>query len=328
MIFDVARHKFLEAVATLFILALVVVFSGVLLNDSSMPTYSGGGAPLGMVIGELQQSHSVIASLLSFILILHLCFGITRASIRSHLFVANSFATMSIIPLVLLLFATSGATLLNLCVAWLAVEAIRRIFFAFSSDRRHQAVFTSMLALGMLPLMDSSLFIVVCALPLLLISLRSSLRDVVIATTGMTLPIFTYAYIVWCGGGEFVATLAMFFERMVETTSVNVVDTMTVPQIVAGGIFALLGIFSVVLYLRNSMSMLLATRLAWRFIISSILILSLTLLLLPSASVAMLVLVTLLVGITIPMFLLRLSTPLAALIYVLMLGCAIVYLVA
>ncbi len=328
MILDVARHKFLEAVATLFILALVVVFSGVLLPGGSVLEYSGGGAPLGVLVSELQHSHRVIASLLAFILTIHLSFGITRATIRSHLFVANSFATMSIIPLVLLLFATSGATLLNICVVWLAVEAIRRIFFAFSSDRRRQAVFTAMLALGVMPLMDSSLFIIVCALPLLLISLRSSLGDMVIATAGMVLPIFIYTYIVWCGGGEFVPTVEMFYERMVAVAPFNVVESISMPQIIAGGVFTLLCILSVVLYLRNSMSMLLATRLAWRFIISSTILLVAAFVLLPSASLSMLLLVAVLVGITTPMLLLRLSTPIAMLLYLLLLGCAVMLLIA
>lgn len=322
MIFDVARHKLFEAVATLVVLALAMAISGILLADGAAG--HGGGAPLGVLVGNFQHAHNIIASIVGFVLTTHLTFGITRAAVRSHLYGANSFATMSIIPLALLLFATLGATLSNVVVALLVSEAVRRILYAFNSDRRQQAIFTALLALGVMPLMDSSLFVVVCALPLILVALRCSPRETIIGIVGIALPIFTYAYVVWCSGGEFIQSIAAFYERMLMPSHVDYGALLSIPHLTFGGLLVLLGIGSVALYLRERMSMTLATRYAWSFILSSILLLIASFVLLPSASVALLVVIVMAVSMVTPILLLRISTPVASIIYLLLLACVII----
>ena len=321
MLFDVARHKLFEAVITLSVLALAMALSGILLADGS--TTFSGGAPLGVLIDNFQHEHYILATIVGFVLSVHLCFGLTRATVRSHLYGANSFAMMSVLPLVLLLFATMGYTLLNVVIASLSCEALRRILYAFSSDRRQQAIFTAMFALGLMPLIEGSLFIIVCLSPLILVSLRCSARETIVGVVGVLLPMFIYSYIVWFCGGEFMQCIASFYERMLLPSSESITAMLSIPHLVACGILVLLSVGSVVLFLRDRMSMTLAARHAWRFILSAILLLAMSFVVLPSASVTMLLLLAMVLSLIVPILLLRLSTPLAMLAYLIMLGCGI-----
>jgi hypothetical protein len=153
--------------------------------------------------------------------------------------------------------------------------------------------------------------------------LRCSPRETIIGIVGALLPIFIYSYIVWFCGGEFTQCLASFYERMLLTSTESVVNMLTLPHIIACGLFVLLAVGSIVLYLRERMSMTLATRHAWRFILSAILLLAMSFVVLPSASVTMLLLLAMVLSLIVPILLLRLSTPLAMLAYLIMLGCGI-----
>lgn len=201
-----------EAVTTLVIIALATVVCNIAMPMSEAATTT---APLGIAIAEFQQSHNIISALLGFVLIFRLSMMVTRTAVRSHLYDVNSFGAMSIVPLTIMMLTTPNDALSTIIVAMLAVEAMRRLFYAFSSEQRMNAIFTAMLAMGAMPLMDSALFVVILALPLIIVALGCSLGDLIIAVVGMVLPIFTYAYVVWCSGA-FADTIAMLYNNMLE----------------------------------------------------------------------------------------------------------------
>lgn len=321
MIFDVARHKLIEAIITLSIIALATVICNIAIPSAEVVDTTT--APLGMLIAEFQQSHNIISTILGFVLIFRLSMMVTRTTVRTRIYDANSFGAMSVVPLAIMMLATPYTMLTTIVVAMLVAEAMRRIFFAFSSEQRINAIFTAMLALGTLPLIDSPLFVVVCALPLIVIALRCSLRDFIIAVVGMILPIFTYAYIVWCLGGDFGATIEMFYHSMLTPSLVDVEALFTLPRIGAIVILLLVGLCSVVFYAMNSRSMKPATRHTWDFMISSVLLLCGAFVLLPSITATSLVVITMLVSTMTPMLFLRLGTLLSMLIYVVILGLSV-----
>lgn len=321
MILDVARHKLFEALITLVAFALATTVCTIAMPSSI--DYSGGVAPLGALIGDFQRSHNILATIIGFVLVVHLSMMATRATVRSHLYVSNSFAVMSIMPLMLMMLMTPRSALATIVVALLTAEAMRRLFYAFSSQRRKNAVFTAMLALGTLPLVDCSLLVVVATLPLIVIALRCSLRDLIIAVTGMLLPIFIYAYVVWCSGGAFGEAIISLYDAMLAPSTLAVDSYLTLPRIVSCSLLLLMGIGSVVLYMRRRMSMTLAARHIWRFMLSAVTLLAVAFALLPSTTESSYVVVAMLVCVMSPMLLLQLSTLVAILIYVTMMGFAI-----
>ncbi len=322
MILDVARHKLIEAIATLVIIALATVICNIVLPAELVANTSS--APLGALITEFQRSHSILAALVGFALLIRLSMTVTRTTVRSHLYDVNSFGAMSIVPLAIMMLATPHAMLSTIVVATLVAEAMRRLFYAFSSEQRMNAIFTAMLAMGALPLVDCSLLVVVLALPLIVLSLRCSFRDLVIAVVGMLLPIFTYAYVVWCSGGLFGDAVATLWHGMLEPSPLAMQTYLTLPRIVGMAMLLLIGLCSVALYIMRGRSQKPAVRHIWLFMISAVLLLGTTFALLPSTSIPSLVVVAIIVSTMAPMLFLHLSTLLSVVIYLLLAALAVV----
>lgn len=315
MFLDIARHKLYEAVLTLVIIALATAVCTIAIP--SVEVAEAVPAPLGALIAEFQLSHNILAAIIGFVFIARLSMIVTRTTVRTHLYDVNSFGAMAMVPLAIMMLATPHATLNTIVVAMLAAEAMRRLFYAFSSEQRMNAIFTAMLAMGTMPLVDSALFIVVCALPLIAVAIRCSLRDLVIAIVGMILPIFTYAYVVWCSGGEFGDTLAALYHSMLTPAVVNIGGFMTLPRLGALGVLFVVGMCSVGMYLFRSRSLKPAVRHIWRFMISTVVLLGAALALLPSTTASSMVVVTLTLSTMTPMLFLRLGTLPSMVLYLL-----------
>ena len=317
MILDIARHKLYEALLSLMGLALAMVVMGLVTPSEAVPY---DVAPLGALLIGFEASHPIVSAIVCFVLTLYLAFKATRTTVRTHLYGANSFAVMTLSPLVVMGLATAGGMLRAVVVAWLVVETLRRIFYAFGSEERKHAIFTAMLAIGTLPLMDSALSVALLTLPLVLVALRVGGREAIVGVAGALLPIFAYAYVVWCSGGEFIESFLYPFRAMGEPSGMEVVDYLCMPRVV---MLATLGVMTLAggyAYLRNRLALSLVARQAWRFIITTLVVGIAVVVLLPSATSATYVALGIVVAMVLPMLILRLSTMLSVALYILLLS--------
>lgn len=317
MILDIARHKLYEALLTLVLLALATVISAVATLDVATVA-EVNNAPLGAIIHAFEVAHPIISAIVSFVVIVYLAFIATRSTVRTHIFGANSFAAMTLVPLAIMGFASEGDMLTTAILAWLAVEALRRLFFAFGSEERLHAIFSSLLAIGAMPLLDSSMFVGVLALPMFLVALRVGVREMIIGIVGMLLPIFTYAYVVWCMGGGFVDSLVEPYYNLLEPSGLTLEGYFVMPRLVLMATLLMSTIVAVVLYLRNRLALTLVARHVWRFTTTTILLLAASLVLLPSATSASYVVIGVVMSMLAPMFFLRVNTLIAIALYILM----------
>lgn len=322
MILDIARHKLYEALLTLVILALATVISAVATLDvatlDAATLAEVNGAPLGSIIHPFEVAHPILAAIVSFVLIVYLSFIATRSTVRTHIFGANSFATMTLVPLAIMGFASEGDMLTTALLAWLAVEALRRLFFAFGSEERLHAIFSGLLAVGAMPLLDSSMFVAVIALPMILVALRVGAREAIIAIVGMLLPIFSYAYVVWCMGGSFVEAIVEPYHNMLAPSGLSLVEYFAMPRMVLMATLLIATLVSVVLYVRNRLGLTLVSRHVWRFAIVAMTLLAASLVLLPSLLPASFVVLGVMMSMFAPMFFLRVNTLIAMALYILM----------
>lgn len=322
MILDIARHKLYEAFLTLAIIALATVVGTISTPDTVAMT-DAMSAPMGRFIGEFEVAHPILSTILGFLFIVYLSFIATRSTVRSHLYGVNSFAAMTLTPLMIMGLAPQGAMLSTILLSWLVVEALRRLFFAFGSEERQHAIFSAMLAVGAMPLLDSFMFVALLATPLILVSLRCGLREMVICIVGALLPIFTYAYVTWCGGGGFASALAEPYHNMMAPSMLSVEEYFTLPRVVLMGTMLLAMLLSMVMYFRNRLALTLVARHIWGFAISTLIILAVALVVLPSPSAASFVCPAILMSMFAPMFFLRMNTLIAVALYILMISSAV-----
>ena len=315
MFLDVARHKLYEALVTLVAVAVTIVVATVAMPTSPL---SHSAAPLTVLLGEWQLSHPIVAAIVSLALLLRLAFMATRSAVRTHLYGVNSFATMTLAPLAIMALADRGAILSTMLLAWLVVETLRRLFFAFGSEERLHAIFTAMLAIGAMPLLDSALSVFVLALPMVLISLRVGGREAIIAIVGALLPIFSYAYISWCCGANFVDTIVAPFEAIVEPSGMDMPSYLAMPRMAVLVTLVVMTLASIALFLRYRLALTLVARHAWRFVVGTLILLVASAVLLPSVTPATIMTLGVVVSVILPMLMLRLSTLISIALYILL----------
>jgi hypothetical protein len=180
-----------------------------------------------------------------------------------------------------------------------------------------------MLAVGAMPLLDSFMFVALLATPLILVSLRCGLREMVICIVGALLPIFTYAYVTWCGGGGFASALAEPYHNMMAPSMLSVEEYFVLPRMVLMGTMLLAMLLSMVMYFRNRLALTLVARHIWGFAVSTLIIMAVALVVLPSPSAASFVCPAILMSMFAPMFFLRMNTLIAVALYILMISSAV-----
>ncbi|MBQ2364052.1 MAG: hypothetical protein II288_00640 [Alistipes sp.] len=318
MILDIARHKFYEAFLWLALFAVVAVIMG-----SAGVEGGATSAPLGAMLADFEASHTVLAAVASLLIFMRASMLLARGTVRSHIYTANTLATMPLSGIALLGLATYGPMLPTLVVALLVAESLARLFYAYGSARRMHAIFSSMLALGTMPLVDSSMLALVALFPLILLSLRISAREAVAAIIGVVFPMFAYSYVVWCSGGSFVEGAEELYNSMAMGVGIDIQSYLTLPRIILLGVMLFVQLFASLFYIGDRVSMTLKARHIWVTMQSALLLVVALFALVPSLSVASFVVVAMLSTTMQPLFFQHFGINIGSLLFVLMFICAV-----
>lgn len=320
MILDIARHKFYEAFLWLALFAVVAVIMG---TASAEVVGSADSAPLGALLADFEASHSVLAAVVNLLIVMRASMLIAKGTVRSHLYMANTLAVMPLSGIVLLGLATYGPMLPTLVVALLAAICLGRLFYAYGSARRMHAIFSSMLALGAMPLVDSSMLALVALFPLILLSLRISLREAIAAIIGVAFPTFAYCYVVWCSGDSFVEAAEGLYNGMLLGSGIDLQSYLTLPRIILLGTMLFVQLFASMFYIGDRVSMTLKSRHIWATMQPALLLIVALFALVPSPSPAAFVVVAMLSSTMQPLFFQHFGISIGSLLFMLMFVCAV-----
>lgn len=306
MIIDVVRHKLLEGVFTLLIIAVAVVSVGVAQPLPYADTATAV-APLQPSLSAFETAHPILASLLGIVLIMHTAIRLSRATIRAKIYPTTTVAVIALTGIAIAGIATAGNLLATLVVGVLTAEFIARMLYSMKHNARTHHIFTAMMALGVMPLVDSSLLGVMALLPLLLISLRARAREAIVAIVGAALPLFIYCYVAWCGGEEFTVTATALWDNMLLIAPLPIVEVLTLTRLIFVGALLFLGLCAAVIYRSERLSMTLTARNSWTMLQLCAILLIAIFTLLPSASAASLLVVALIAVTMLPLLLQRMN---------------------
>lgn len=323
MIIDVVRHKLLEGVLTLLIIAVAVVSVG---TAQPLPhaDVAIGVAPLQPSLTAFEIAHPILAALLGIALILHTAIRLSHATIRAKIYPTTTVAVIALSGIAIAGIATAGNLLATLLVGVLTAEFIARMLYSLKHNARTHHIFTAMMALGAMPLVDGSTLGVMTLLPLLLISLRARAREVIVAIVGAALPLFIYCYVVWCNGAEFSATATALWDNMLLDAQLPIVEVLTLSRLIFVGALLFLGLCSAVIYRSERLSMTLTARNSWTMLQLCAIQLIAIFALLPSASAASLLVVALIAVTMLPLLLQRMNISISIVGYIVLLILAFV----
>ena len=313
MIFDVARHKFSEGLLTLLLFAVMAMATALSVGDV-VP--ADGGAPLRGFVDGISLSHPIASALVMLPLVVYAGLRYSRAAVRVGIYSASSLAPVALAGGAIFALVSASGYLSLMVVVLLLSEVLGRLLYCFGATMRISFLFTAMLSLGAIPLIDGALMPLVLALPLIVIVARGTLRETIITLVGVALPTFVYCYIVWLLGGE-------FNEAFVDVWSLGnavaqhtaVVEYLTIPRLVFLGVTLFVNVCSIIAYHGVRVTLVDSVRTIWRLLIALQIMLIALLLLTPSASPAVVVALVLVMTLMMPQFFIRLDVYTATIAY-------------
>ena len=318
MIFDVARHKFSEGLLTLVFFALIATVAA-LMGEVALPVE--GGAPLRGFIDNLAWQYPVASSLALFPILIYAGLRLARSTVRVNIYSASSLGVVALGAVAMFGCIISTNYLYLAVVALLLSELLGRLLYCFGASVRVGYLFTSMLALGAMPLVDSALIPLALVLPVIVMLMRGTLREVIIILFGLASPTLFYCYIVWLMGGEFDAAFWSIWNFVLSSQHEVLISYLTLPRLILLGVFFFLDICSIIFYFRVRVTLLDSARTIWKLLIALQLMLVVLLVVLPISSPALVVALMLMMVVAMPQFFIGVSVPIATIAY-LIFACA------
>lgn len=312
MIFDVARHKFSEGLLTLVIFALIASVA-VLVGGDVSPVV--GGAPLRGFIDNLAVGYPVASAIALFPLLIYAGLRLARSTVRVGIYSASSLGVVALGAVSLFGCVVSTNYLYLTVVALLVSEVLGRLLYCFGANVRVGYLFTAMLALGAMPLVDNALIPLALVLPLIVMLLRGTLREVIIILVGLAVPTLLYCYIVWLMGGDFDAAFWSIWNTSPLSQHEAIVAYLTLPRLIFLGVILFFDICSIISYYRARVTLLDSARIVWRLLMLLQVMLVVLLVVMPISSPALVVALMLMMVIVLPQFFIGVSVPIATIAY-------------
>ena len=312
MIFDVARHKFSEGLLTLVIFALVASVA-VLVGGDVLPVV--GGAPLRGFIDNLAVSYPVASAIALFPLLIYAGLRLARSTVRVGIYSASSLGVVALGAVAMFGCVVSTNYLYLAVVALLVAELLGRLLYCFGANVRVGYLFTAMLAVGAMPLVDNALIPLALVLPVIVMLLRGTLREVIIILFGLASPTLLYCYIIWLVGGDFDAAFWSIWNMAVSSQHEAIVAYLTLPRLIFLGVILFFDICSIISYFRVRVTLLDSARIVWRLLMLLQVMLVVLLVVMPISSPALVVALMLMMVIVLPQFFIGVSVPIATIAY-------------
>lgn len=321
MIFDVARHKFSEGLITLMLFALVAVVTALFMADVVAVEDS---TPLCRAIESFAVANPISSALLLFPMLIYSGLRFARVAVRVGLYSASSLGLLALGGVSMFACITSTNYLCLMVVVLLVSELLGRLLYCFGPEKRVSYLFTAMLSLGIMPLVDSALIPLAIALPLAVILIRGTFREAIIILVGVAFPTFVYCYLTWLFGGEFSGTFVEIWS--VDDTVIGhsgLISYLTIPRLIFLGATLFLTVCSLISYYGVRVTILDSSRVVWRLLILLQILLIAMLFLAPTASPAVVVVLVLVMTLMLPQLFIRVEVLTASIIYLIWVASAL-----
>ena len=315
MILDIARHKFYEGIITLLITTIVmIILLATSAGDSGIA--SAPDSPLMSLISSAAFGSGFVEGLITVILYIVSTLTLSRSTLRTHIYTADTMAPIALCSVMLLPMITTGDALHQAVVVLLLAHAMANMFYCFSHRKCFHRLFAAMVAAGTLAVVDASLTIVPVTMALALIAARKKLREAVAVVVGMLLPLFAYCYIAWLQDVSFSESLLLWWRSLVAPLSLNILDNLKLTRLIFIAFIVFLQATSVILHLSHREIHSSVMRGSWRTMQLMFVASLCCALLLPSASDSLLTVVVMIASAMLSMYFINSSAMLSVVSYV------------
>lgn len=177
-------------------------------NPGTAPDGSAGGvASPAALLGRFQSASPGWARLCAALTLLGagLCLG--RMTVRRNLYGVGSCIAMPLFGMVLCLLPAGGESLAAYVAALLSALSIRYCGRAYRNGYAFDSIFRAAFCLGAVPLLVPAALPLYLLLPFAALLFRRTVREMLVASFGLLLPVAVFVYVDWGAGEEFATAL-------------------------------------------------------------------------------------------------------------------------
>ncbi len=280
-------------------------------------------APIGEVLQSWQARMPVLSVIVWVIALMVIGLGLGRLGVRYSIYPAYTLMAIPLFGITACAIVGSSDFLLttaSMLVIYMATRAMTR--FIMRTERFNE-LSLAMLYFGLLPLIFAPAAILYVALPVLVLFVRSSWRDVVVALGSLLLPPFAVCYWSWCAGGNFLSPMMELYTAIFTDSGYYFFSSLNFATIALLGIIVLMVFCAVALLIADRYAIKSKSRATLRF--NALLIpLLLSMLFLPGSTATLYAIVAVPLAMLVPLFFVRMGMGITELCYRLMLLAAAV----
>lgn len=318
----VIQHRIFDLSVTLLIIAIVTTVRTALWPTAS-ESVTNITTPIGGLLQQCQHSMPVISALVWCVTIFIIGLGIGRQGVRYSIYPAY---TLMGIPV----FGILAGAVVGSDDFFVATGAVIVLFLALKSmlsfimrTERFGDLSLSMLYFGVLPLIYAPAALLYVALPIMMLFVRASWRDLIVTIASLVLPPAALCYWQWCAGGEFKTPAVNIYDRLFTSTDFQFFDSLNVATIIVLGIVLVMLFCTMALTISDRYSIKVKSRVALRFNALLVLVFA-AMFCIPSATSVQYVLLAAPVALIVPLFFVRMGFGFTEALYRLMLLAAAV----
>jgi hypothetical protein len=321
MILDVARHKFADGVATLLLCTLtLIVFVAVGVDGGA--TEVASYSPLMSLLANATFGIPFVEKSLVVILYITSVLSLSRATLRTHIYPADTMAAMALTAVMMLPMVVGPYALHQAVIMLLSAFALGNMLFCFGPRKSTHRLFGAMIAAGLLPVVEASLMVVPIAMAITHIAARKRLREAIVVVTGILLPLFATFYIAWLSGEGFTESALTWWRSATAPIASNMLDTMPIPRLCFFALALFLQLVAAIMHYAQRDTHTATSRGAWRAMQFTLLVVALALIFMPSASDSLLSIGVILTAAMLPTLFVCSEAIVSTLAYVALIGLA------
>ena len=294
MILDVARHKFYEGFATLLLttLTLIVLLA---IGVGEEAAWSAPASPIMSLLDKITFGIPFFNKTLAVLLYATGVLSLSRATIRTHIYPADTLASMALCAVMTLPMVVGEYALREVLIVLLMGMALGHMFYCYRPRFAPRHLFTTMLAAGLLPAVEASLVIVPIAIAIALIAAR-------IVITAMLLPLFSCFYILWLMGEGFADSTLVWWRSVTTPIEYHILDSISIARLCFLAFALFLQCVASLCQLSHSDTSTAQARGAWRALHLIFVVVACGLIFMPSASDSMITVATVVSAAMLPAF--------------------------
>lgn len=318
----VIHHRIFEVTATLLAMAAVAAVRSRLM-PSGDEVISNVAAPLGAWLQRLQAQMPSASAAVWGVTVFFAGLSIGRYGVKNSLYPAYTLMSIPLFGAVAAMIAVSGDYLVTSLATLFMLMGSKYLMRCVMRTSSFGDLSLSMLFFGAVPLVFAPAAVVVYAvMPLMIIVVKTNLREWIVAAVSLLLPLLALCYVGWCCGGEFAAPVLRMADLLLTPSGFNFYRMLNPAVILQIGLLLVMVLCSVSLIISDRYSLKVKARAVMRF--NALLLLAMTaLFFLPSATVTLFPLVAVPAAILLPMMFVRMGVGFTEMLYrLLLLLCA------